>query len=784
MYTVIVIGGLSLGITTFLSIIQWTEWHVGFDKHIANGDNIYRVSLLEQREGFERHTARMIHGDVVRQLYNVSQITDILDIGRLAPFRNAIVRKDEIVFYEDKSFACDPEFLKLFQPEMLVGNPESVLNSPYKIILSETTAKKYFGNNNPVGKTLEMVHQFGVETEEYEITGVFKDFPDDTHFNIELLTSFDNPKTYNSTAWVYMMLADNTNISELEKQIKDFITENNDENYSKGLFPSVIPLYSIHMKSHLARELEQNVNRQTIFILFIAGMLVFVLAWFNFTLLSISQNQLNLKKLIYQWQLGSGKKMFFNQFFTEFLTVGIISFVIALILSLLANTPIKNTFGISLMENKGLMALGVGTILLILILSSVLTSLFATQRLYRTIKQKYFSNTYSYSKSGSSGSWFIRAVIIAEFIITFILISNLLMIRTQVNYSISQQIGSNDSTTIQIPNLPRPVIDNYSVFRDELKKYPIFEEVTAMMEEPGGMSMDAFGFRLEGIPANDGRLFVFPVDENFIRFYDLDILAGNDFPAEYNLNDTTEYYILNESAAKLFEVSSYDELLGRELNLDFVVEGIIYPGELIGVVEDFHLSSMEREIDPMVIFPEYTWLYCFSLRIKGDTHAAIEILSSEWKEFFPEYPLRYSFTTDMYQELYETELTEIRVLIIFSILSILIAGTGLFALSGFFMQQKMHAASIRKIHGARMIQILVPELLHYLYLAIISTIIAVPISWLSINKWLSHFSYQADVQLWVYPLIGLFLIVFAWIAVFYHAIRLARMNPTDLIQSD
>ncbi len=784
LYTVIVVGGLALGITTFLAIIQWTAWHVSFDRHFPDSNNIYRISLEEKRENFERHTARIIHGDVVNQLYNKSQIPEIQSIARLSPFRNAIVRKDDIVFYEDKSYSCDNEFVKIFHPEMLIGDPETALAAPRKVILSETTARKYFGDKDPLGQSLEIVHQFGYEGEQYEVTGVFKNFPPNTHFRIELLTSYEDPSGYSGTAWVYLKLQANPDLIKIEQEVKDLIDANNDESYAEGLSPYIIPLKDIHLRSHLARELEQNVHLQTLLILFIAGLLVFILAWFNFTLLSISQNQLKIKTLTYQWQVGASKRVLFTQFLIDFLTIGVISFLLAFVFMMLISEPLKNNFNVSFTENRQLLAYSLLVIVFILIVSSVSTALFATERFYGILKYRYFASQKNTTRPVNPRTWFIRSVIIIEFVITFALITNLIMIRTQVNFAIAQQIGANDSTTIQLPNLPRPVIDKYSLFKEELKKYPSINEVTAMMEEPGGMAMDAFSYRIEGLPATDGRLFVFPVDEDFIRFYDLNILAGKDFPTIYNNEDTTEFFILNETAAKLYDLDSYDELIGRELDMDFSVEGFIYPGNIIGVIEDFHLSSMDAEITPMVIFPEYTWLYCISIRLSGDAGNSIGIIRNTWKELFPEYPLQYIYTTEMYKNLYSTQLTELKVLILFSIISILIAGTGLFALSGFFMQQKMNAAAIRKINGAKMRHILVPELKQYLVLAIISTLIGLPISWISMNKWLSNFSYQAEIPVWIFPLVGFFLIAFSWISVIYHSVRLSRINPVEFIRNE
>jgi putative ABC transport system permease protein len=784
LYTFIVIGGLSLGMITFLAIVQWSAWHLSSDRHFPEAENLYRISLNEKSENFERHTARILHGDLALQILQSNDIPEIEAIARLAPFRNAIVRKDELVYYEDKCFACDSTFLQLFPPEVIHGDLQSMLNGPYKMVLTRETARKYFGDENPIGQSLKLVHQFGVTPDEYEITGVIEAYPANTHFSLSILTSFDNPDNYSSTSWVYARTQDGADITKLENSLKEFLSLNNSEDYIDGIFPYMTKVTDIHLKSHLAREIELNGQFKSVIIISIAGLLVFILAWFNFTLLSVSQNQLNLKKLIFQWQMGAGKKSFFIQFLVDFLVVGIISLIISVLLGFLLANQIFATIGIQMNENIPLMLIGFSIFLILLILSSILTALFATYRLYKILKIKYLSSSTSTHKSLSGKNIFIQVVIVLEFMITFILISNLFMIREQVNYAISQQIGANDTTTIQIPNLPRPVIDKYMLFRDEIKKYPVFSEITAMMEEPGGMAMDAFYYSLDGMESDDDPLYVFPVDKYFLKFYDLGLIMGRDFPMDYNPEDTVDYFILNETAARMLSPDSYEDLLGRTLSMKFQIPNLMFPGEIIGIIEDFHLSTMEMKVNPMVIFPKHTWLYCFSLRIGGDRQEAIQILDDIWEDMFPEYPLRYYFTTEMYETIYETELTEVRILMIFSILSLLIAGTGLFALSGYFMHQKMRAAAIRKINGAGIRHILIPELKQYLVLALISTLIAAPLSYLIIKNWMSNFSYQLPIPLWIIPVSGLLLIAFSWMAVFYHSWKLARLNPAEYLGRD
>ncbi len=250
---------------------------------------------------------------------------------------------------------------------------------------------------------------------------------------------------------------------------------------------------------------------------------------------------------------------------------------------------------------------------------------------------------------------------------------------------------------------------------------------------------------------------------------------------EHDPADSIEYFILNETAARMLS-DNIEDLLGSELTLHFNYPGFIWPGPITGIVKDFHLSGLDYKVSPMVIFPKYTWLFCFSIKPSGDTRPALDHLKVVWEEMFSAFPLEYHYSSDLIEQLYESELVQIKVLLIFSLLSIIIAGMGLFALSGFFMQKQVKAAALRKINGARVRQIILPELLFYLWLALLSSALSIPASLFLIERWLRNFKYRTEIPVWIFPACALILVLFSWVAVFYHTLRLARINPVEFIK--
>jgi len=781
LYAVFVIAGLAIGITTFLSTIQWSAWQLSYDRKHPGKESIYRLTVEENNEDFYRHTARVLHGNVLNKIIFSDMLPGIEKSGRLAPFRKAAILIEEETFYEGFAYTCDPGFLDIFDPEVILGDQKTPLSAPKQAILTESTSKRYFGTKNPVGKTFSLVHQFEVEPTTYTITAIIKDFPGNSHFKISLLTSFDDPMEFMGTAWAYLKLRPDIDPLETEKELKVFIDNNISESVASWIQPRLQLVTDIHLKSHKAREIQPNVRFRTVLVLIVTGMLVFLLAWFNFTLLSFSQNQMQIRSLTIQWQMGAGKSIFFRQFLIENFIIGILAYAVGILITLLLSQTIEDLGGTTTTMNSGIFLFSALLLLVLIILSAVLTALISTNRLYKHLQQRFLSSKLGSPPDVTGKSLFIRSIIVLEFIITFVLVSNLFMITKQTRFAMDKQLGTNQAEAIHLHSLHRSIVDKYGLFKQRMMENPNVAMITASMEEPTGQAMDANKFKINGVDEGEKQLFLFPVDENFLRFYQLDMLYGENMPSSYNPDDSAEFFILNETAAKIISENP-KSLIGKELTLSFDYLGLIWPGPITGIVEDFHLSGLDYEIAPMVIFPKYTWLFCFSLMPSDDPALLIEHLEIVWEELFPDYPLQYDFSSSLIEQLYESELEQISILRVFCTLSIIIAGMGLFALSGLFMQKKTKAAALRKINGAKISQIILPELIHYLWLALLSSLVSLPASLLLMERWLRNFQYRTEIPFWIFPACAFVLILFSWIAVLYHTIRLARINPGEFLR--
>jgi len=506
-----------------------------------------------------------------------------------------------------------------------------------------------------------------------------------------------------------------------------------------------------------------------------------MLAWFNYALLSHSQKHLSIKRYIIQWQCGAGKKDLYLQTISENLFLGAISLFLTIIIFFLVKTSVRNYLDFDIFNDTRISILGFGFLLFFMLLSILVTTGISTQGLYASIKDRFLLNKPSGRSESFSGIWFIRFVIATEFIITFVLLSNLTMVREQTEYSIAKQMGSNDTTTIQIPKLPRYIVNDYFRFKETLLQYPQITDVTATANEPTSMSQSIYAFSIDGKTYEDMSVFYVSADTNFLSFYNIPIIAGRNFINGFRSEDSTDTYILNETAARMINYDDPESLIGSTIDLDVSFKGFILPGKIVGICEDFKFDGPTNIQQPMVICPKHWWLYCFSVRFNGNSTNAVRILEKTWKELYPGYPLNYYFTTDMYEKLYKNELFTVKLLTLFSIISLIIAGSGLFALSGYFNDRKMFSAALRKVNGADVKDLLLPELKYYLFLSVISTMIAIPISLLLFRQWKPMFSDQIPIPLWLFPICFIFLTLFSWLAVFYHSLRLSRSNPIDIL---
>jgi len=376
-------------------------------------------------------------------------------------------------------------------------------------------------------------------------------------------------------------------------------------------------------------------------------------------------------------------------------------------------------------------------------------------------------------------------MVILQFLISIILIFSTIIIYLQVEFMLDAGIGSGDRSILVMKNLPRQLVNNYSIYKEELLGNPLVKEVSASMEEPSADVMDAMRYEITGRDDLSGDQFiaVMPCDHTFLEFYDIPLLSGRNFP-EYQGMEAREHYIINESAMRSLGFDSPEDAIGQPFRLLFQYQDIFVGGEIIGVSKDFHFHSMAKPVRPMVMFQKHIWFDCYLIRIDEEKFTeAIAYVGDTWNRIFPDYPFDYDFVDDLYGRLYKNEITQARVLVAFTILTIMIACLGLIGLLSYLTETKTKEIGIRKVNGAstlRILYILGRKFILWICLAIL---IAAPVSRMGINRWwLQNFVYRIEMDWWIFTVAGLLVLLLASLAIAIQTLKAASRDPAESLR--
>jgi putative ABC transport system permease protein len=379
-----------------------------------------------------------------------------------------------------------------------------------------------------------------------------------------------------------------------------------------------------------------------------------------------------------------------------------------------------------------------------------------------------------------------RLLVIVQFVATVIILVMMYYTGKQVNFFMEQRLGGADEKILVVRNLPVQVINKYQVFKEKLLSNPVIYEVTSSFEDPADENMDMMYFETSGIAPDveTKMLYVYPADDNFFQFYNINFVAGNDFPEYYGNDSIQENYILNESALKILGWKA-EEAIDKPFKLVFMLgdKNLFNGGRIVGVIEDFQPSSMKNEIKPYVYFQKSFWL--FSSQILYDQARTTEMLKyveETWKDIYPGFPFEYTFIEDLYRKIYSNEIRLSNLAIILGIFSVILSALGLWALTGILYQSRTKELGIRRVNGASIIQVFWLLIKEVIIMQTLALIVGLTASWYLVNMWLNNFAYRVNLSFSIFLLAALFILIIALITAGYHAIRAASRNPVESLR--
>jgi putative ABC transport system permease protein len=780
------VAGLSLTLSAIVLIVLFLKNELTFDRFNKKSDRIYRFTVTDKASIAGKHFARVFNPEYIPKM--AEYFPEIENYVRLAPVRGGVIKHNEDFIIVNQAFECDSTFFDIFDSELLVGDINSILNDPGSLVCSESFARKIFGNANPVGEILTLPDgQFYGKNFDFTVKGVMRDFPQNSHLHPEFITTPVDKTIFSGWAWTYLLLAENSIPDNVVTGFTDFyssMVENKNE--QTKMEAHLQKLTDIHLHSVKLREIEANRDMSVIYTLSMAAFILLLIALANFANLNIGMTGFSDKFIFVSKVWGSSNLMNLKYFLFEGIIVIICSFLLSGIISSWAIITIKKNLALNLSSGNMLLIIQTAGIFGLLVILACVLPLF-NQVISRIKPSMDLRNRNNVRRKGVS-----RSIIVLQYTISMALIVAVFVIHRQTSYALKSSMGVENDNLICFEDVHTTVQEKFTIFKEELLKYNTITSVSAMFAPPGGEANDMFRFTLEGYVADETKdgenmIGIFPCDYSLPSIFKLKFLSGNDFTSSNIDNEGSGEYIINRSAMHRLNYTDPGRIIGKEFRLITGIEGIEIPsGKITGVVEDFHLSSIKKAIEPLVLFKrDALWLMNFVISFQPGRQAeAISDIQTVWTKMFPGYPFKYEYVSSIYLNVYRTELLQTRLLSVFTIIALFICSMGMLGMSLLTAQRRTKEIGIRKINGARISEILIMLNWDLVKWIIISIAIAIPVSFFFMNKWLENFAYKIPLSWWIFTLAGLSALLIVVITVSIQSWKAAKSNPVDALRYD
>ncbi len=773
--------GLGLGLSGILFITLFLKSELTYDAYHQKADRIYRFTVTNPTYFGNNHFARVYNSEQIPDL--TRYFPEIESYARLAPVKGGVMMHDEKYYSINEAFVCDSTFFNLFDAELLIGDKQTVLNAPASMVISASFAQKVFGTADPVGQVMTLpAGQYYDEASDFTIKGVMKNFPQNSHFHPDLITT---PAKGEISWWAfcYLLLHEHANPDKIISGYSGFLSQKDDQPIEKIKTKAYLQkLTDIHLHSDKLREIETNGNMTNIYVLAIAALILLLISISNYTSLSVGMAGFNNKFIAINRVLGSTKHINLKFLFIESLIIIIASLVVAILISIPTGIFIEHHFNINLF--KGNTALTGITVLLF----GLLGILAALQPVFKQNIEKINAGT-NHKILITNHIAVNKGIIVSQYTFAIILIIAVIIISRQTNFALNNSMGVEENNVICFESVHASIQQKFEIFKAELLKYNTIESVSAMLEPPGGEANDIFRFEMEGYrqPKEKGKnmIGVFPCDYSFAKLFSLKFLSGNNFSENNVDTEGSGEYIINEAALHYLNFTNPDEVIGKSFKLNSPNPGIVLPrGKIIGVVNDFHLSSMKKKVGPLVLFKrDRLWLLNFVVSYKpGMRKAALADIQKVWTEMFPAYPFNYEYVSSMYRKVYKTELLQAGLLTIFTFISVFICSMGLLGISLLMARQRVKEIGIRKVNGARVSEVMALLNKNFIKWVVAAFVIATPIAYYAMNKWLENFAYKISLNWWIFALAGMLALGIALLTVSFQSWKAATRNPVETLR--
>ena len=771
------IFGLTVGLTSCLLIALYVQHEASFDSFEKNGKRIARVIMEYAFDGSPEtkrgnYTSTKVAPEFSRTFPEV-EFAIRMDDGDM------IVKHGDNLVTEPYFLFADSTFFKIFSADLVQGNPAEALNGPFKVVLTESTARKYFENEDPMGKILLT----GTDEIPYEVTGVIRDYPSNSQIRFDFLASFSSKGenqevTYwNANFTTYLLLKDEHAFALLQEKITLFMKK---EMAGSGASVNFLlePFDKIHLHSEYAGFVP-NTSIAYLYILSGVALLILVIVSFTYINLSTARSVERAKEVGIRKSIGAARTQLFWQFMSESVIICLIAVTLSFLLIFLTlpyftqliekELPFTSLFSFSF----------IGVSFLVTMVVSFLAGSYPAIVLSGFHPVKVLKGIIR----TDAGKWIQPSLIVFQFAISIFLVVATLIIQSQLYFIQHKSLGYDRDHVVVLP-MRKKMLDDLPVIKQELKANPavisVSRCVSTPVKIPGGYNMRSD----QMAESEQHSVTATPIDEDYIKTTGLEIIAGSDLTEQDSKDvsheerkDNIYHFILNESAAKDLGWSP-EEAVGKKMFMGDR-EGFVR-----GIVRDFHFESMHNNIKPLVLFTEIRGNNLL-VKVNGkNLQETISFLEKKWKQLVPFVPFEYHFLDDDYNALYKSELQLGTVMNLFSVIAILLASLGLFGLSTFVVQQRIKEIGIRKILGASLVHIVGLLSGKFTILVIVAITIASPLAYLLMTHWLQGFAYRVEINMWTFVIAALSALAIAFLTVSVQSVKAALTNPAQTLKSE
>lgn len=801
-FTLLNIFGLALGMACCLFILQYVRYERSYDRFHANAGDLYRLRLDAYQEGRLAWRSATVYPAFAPTMKR--DFPEVQDACRLIDAECIMSNpKTNIKFAEKKGYYADQAFLNMFSLDLRSGDSKTALTGPDKILVSESTAKRYFGHTDVLGENLVVKDPNFFQT--YEISGVFRDYPANSHLVIDYLISYatfsklvtqawQDTTNATETAWgwydfyTYLQLKPGTDVEAFRAKFPAFVDKYPNKRYIERKINArndidIIPMPDIHLQSNVNQEAEVNGNGKAVAILFIVAFFILAIAWINYVNLSTSRSLERGREVGIRKVLGAMQGQLLRQFLTESLLLNLAAFGLALGSVVLLMPAFRQFSGkdipFNFLNDPQFWMVSAG----ILILGSLLSGLYPSFVLsgFRPVVVLK-----GQLKNASGGAVLRKGLIVFQFAASIGLIAGTMVVYNQIQFMRNRQLGLDISQTLVVEGAQTPVdslyMGSFEPFRNQVLRIPKVKSITASSNVPGHETYWTNGARLLGKSGEETHthtLYNLGIDETFIQAYQLKIIAGRPFSKESGDDSNHRTVLLNETAVKTFGFNSPEAALNNRLARgDDTIT-------IVGVVHDFHQEGLQKAINPVafLFYPDSRSFYSFKIE-SADIQQTVANIKNAWSAHFSNDPFNYFFLDETFNKQYQADIQFGRVFSLFALLAILVACLGLLGLAGYQIVQRTKEIGIRKVLGASTTGIVGLLSRDFVLLMLLAFAIATPMAWYFMEQWLTNFAYRIEIGWWVFAISGLVAVAVAFLTVSIQSVRAALANPVNSLRSE